>query len=73
MKVDNEKINPFKVIASFPCIKERVDQTNGSEIAGIEHLIGTYRWRLMTFSYSFGYTWLTFQAPFQAHQWSNVH
>ena len=39
-KVDNEKVNLFKVISSFPAIKERVDQTNGSEIHGIDQLIG---------------------------------
>ncbi|MCY3928218.1 MAG: hypothetical protein OXG81_08075, partial [Acidobacteria bacterium] len=72
-KVDNEKVNPFKVIASFPSIKERVDQTNGSEIAGIEHLIGKYQLDGDD-AYLFGRDrqYAYFQAPFQAHQWSKA-
>ena len=27
-KVDHDKVNPFTIIASFPSIKERVDQSN---------------------------------------------
>ena len=42
-KVNNEKVNPFKTISSFPAIKEQVDQTNGSEIHGIGQLIGKYQ------------------------------
>ena len=38
-KVDNEKVNPFKIISSFLAIKEQIDQTNGSEIHGIDRLI----------------------------------
>ena len=38
-----EKINPFIVIASFLGIKELVDQTNGSDIAGTESLVGKYQ------------------------------
>ena len=72
-KIDNEKVNPFKIIASFPAIKERVDQTNGTEIAGIDRLIGKYQLDADD-AYSFGrdrqYTW--FQAPFQADQWSRL-
>ena len=38
-KVDNEKVNPLKIISSFPDIKEQVNQTNGSKIHGIDRLI----------------------------------
>jgi len=72
-KIDNEKVNPFKIIASFPAVKERVDQTNGTEIAGIDRLIGKYQLDADD-AYSFGrdrqYAW--FQAPFQADQWSKA-
>ena len=34
-KVDHEKVNPFAIIASFPSIKERVDQSNASDIADL--------------------------------------
>ena len=27
-KVDNDKINPFKIVASFPSIKEKIDKNN---------------------------------------------
>ena len=30
-KIDNEKVNPFKVIASFPALKERIDQSSEKE------------------------------------------
>ena len=68
-----KKVNPFKVIASFPIIKERVDQNNVSEIAGVEDLIGNYQldgddaysfWKDRQFAW--------FQAPFQVQQWSKA-
>ena len=31
-KVDHDRVNPFTVIASFTSIKERVDQSNTSEV-----------------------------------------
>jgi len=72
-KVDNEKVNPFKVISSFPAIKERVDQTNGCEIRGIDQLIGNYQLDGDA-AYSFGreQQYACFQAPFQADQWSKA-
>ena len=37
-----KKLTPLRLL-SFPIIKERVDQNNGSEIAGVEHLIEKYQ------------------------------
>ena len=63
----------MKRLIPLAAIKERVDQTNGTEIARIDRLIGKYQ--LDTDDpYSFRrdrqYAW--FQAPFQADQWSNA-
>ena len=45
-KIDNEKVNPFKVIASFPAIKHRIDQQQGSvqdnTLTEVNRLIDTY-------------------------------
>jgi len=30
-KIDNERVNPFKIIASFPSIKERIDKSSACE------------------------------------------
>lgn len=37
-KVDHDKVNPFTIIASFPSIKECVDQSNASEVQGIDDI-----------------------------------
>ena len=43
-KTDNEKVNPFKVIASFPHIKERIDRGNEcGHSEAVNQLIGTYQ------------------------------
>ena len=44
-KTDNERVNPFKIIASFPAIKERVDgsSTNQCNTENINKLVGTYQ------------------------------
>ena len=43
-KVDNNRINPFKVVASFPSIKDRIDGTitlsNGEAVS---KLVGKYQ------------------------------
>ena len=63
----------FKVISSFPAIKERVDQTNGREIRGIYQLIGNYQLDGDA-AYLFGRErqYACFQALFQADQWSKA-
>jgi len=70
-RVDHERVNPFAIIASFPAIKERVDQSNTSDIQGINDMIGLYQLDGDD-AYSFGrnrqFAW--FQAPFQAHHWA---
>jgi len=70
-KVDHERVNPFAIIVSFPAIKERVDQSNPSDIQGINDMIGLYQLDGDN-AYSFGrdrqFAWL--QAPFQAHHWA---
>jgi len=46
-KVDNERVNPFKVVASFPAIKHRIDQQQGSvqdsTLSEVNRLIDTYQ------------------------------
>ena len=47
-KVDNEKVSPFKVIASFPALKDRIDRGCDKEAVAsleankIDELIGSY-------------------------------
>ena len=38
-RVDNKKANPFKIIASFPAIKERFDKNNNNS-KEINKLVG---------------------------------
>jgi len=45
-KVNNGKINPFKIIDSFPSIKERIDRNNlhhTLETAAVDKMIGKYQ------------------------------
>ena len=52
-KIDNERVNPFKIIASFPAIKEKIDQncssdtltsqTLTSQTQMVNELVGTYQ------------------------------
>ena len=73
-KVDNEKVGPFKIIASFPAIKERIDKNNTS-INGeeIDKLVGNYQIDSDD-AYSFGRDkqFALFQSPFQAYHWSHA-
>ena len=65
-KIDHDKVNPFAIIASFPSIKERVDQSTSELVQGIDDMIGTYQLDGDD-AYSFGrerqYAW--FQAHFK--------
>ena len=47
-KIDNERVNPFKIIALFPAIKEKIDQNCSSETLTsqtqtVNELVGTYQ------------------------------
>ena len=71
-KVDNNRINPFKVVASFPSIKDRIDGTitlsNGEAVS---KLVGKYQLEGDD-AYNFGgeRQYAYFQSPFQAHHWA---
>jgi len=43
-KVDNEKVNPFMVIASFPSIKGHIDANSAGQLHSdaIDKLVGKY-------------------------------
>ena len=78
-KIDNEKVNPFKVIASFPALKERIDQSSEKETAAtletckIDELIGTYALDADdAYSFTRDRRYAFFQSPFQAYHWSNA-
>jgi len=66
---DNERVNPFKVIASFPAIKEYIDgsSTNQYKTESINKLVGTYQLDGDD-AYCFGWDkhYAYFQSPFQA-------
>ena len=74
-KTDNERVNPFTFIDSFPFIKDRSDgnSTNQSNTENINKLVGKYQLDIDD-AYSFGrdYQYAFFQSPFQAEQWSTV-
>ena len=43
-KSDNEKVNRFKVIASFPSIKEHIGKSNECDHSeAVNQLVGTYQ------------------------------
>ena len=71
-KVDNERVNPFKIIASFASIKERMDANSAGQIHSdaIDKLVGKYQLDNDD-AYSFGCDrqYAIFQSPFQALQW----
>jgi len=74
-KFDNEKVNPFKVIASFPAIKARIDGnlTTDSNVAAINKLVGTYQLdNDDAYCFSKERQYAYFQSPFQAEQWANA-
>ena len=73
-KIDNERVNPFKIIASFPAIKKRIDESNlcqNTEM--IEKMVDSYQLRGDN-AYCFGRErqFAHFQSPFQAFQWANA-
>ena len=73
-KIDNERVNPFKIIASFPAIKKRIDENNlcqNTEM--IEKMVDSYQLRGDN-AYCFGRErqFAHFQSPFQAFQWANA-
>ena len=74
-KVDNEKVNPFKVIASFPLIKQSIDGDKGDLplVSTINALVGKYQLDGDN-AYIFGRDrqYAFFQAPFQAYEWSRA-
>ena len=74
-KFDNEKVNPFKVIASFPAIKARIDGNlpTDSNATTINELVGIYQLDnddIYCFNKERQYAY--FQSPFQAEQWANA-
>jgi len=73
-KTDNEKVNPFKIISSFPLIKQRIDKGNEchhSEL--VDKLVGMYQLDNDD-AYCFGRDnqYALFQSPFQAQHWSQA-
>ena len=76
-KIDNDRVNPFKIIASFPSIKERIDgnseSLDTSQIGTINTLVGNYQLDGDS-AYSFGRDrqYAFFQSPFQAYEWANA-
>ena len=47
-KVDSERVDPFKIVSSFPAIKSKIDQSFSSEAKSeltetINELVGTYQ------------------------------
>ena len=70
-KIDNERVNPFKIIASFPNIKERIDKSNHCQQSEtIDELVGKYQIDGND-AYCFGRD-RQFESPFQAKYWSQA-
>jgi len=78
-KVDNERVNPFKVIASFPALKDRIDRSCDKEtvatleIQKIDNFIGSCAIdddNAYFFTRDKWYAY--FQSPFQAYHWSKA-
>ena len=76
-KLDNDRVNPFKIIASFPSIKSRIDSNSEcldmNQIGTINALVGNYQLD-GDGAYSFGRDrqYAFFQPPFQAYEWANA-
>jgi len=75
-KIDNERVrvNPFKIMASFPSIKERIDKSSARENSEeINKLVGAYQLDGDD-AYCFGREkqFALFQCPFQAFHWSEA-
>ena len=73
-KIDNDLVNPFAIIASFPSIKKYIDSNSDSvEIEAISVMMGDYQLDgddAYTFECDRQYAF--FQAPFQANEWENA-
>ena len=72
-KVDNERVNPFKIIASFKHIKDRIDRNHSfaANAEAIDKLVGKYQLE-GDHAYCFGTErqYAFFQSPFQAYHWA---
>ena len=75
-KIDNDKVNPFKIIASFPAIKARIDKqctTLESKSKEIDELVGTYQLDGdCAYNFSRDRRYVFFQSLFQVSQWSKA-
>ena len=75
-KIDNDKVNPFKIIASFPAIKARIDKQCTileSKSKEIDELVGTYQFDGdCAYNFSRDRRYAFFQSPFQVSQWSKA-
>ena len=67
-KVDNDRVNPFKVVTSFPSIKDRID---GSITLLNAEAVSKYQLEGED-AYNFGgeRQYAYFQSPFQAYHWA---
>ena len=72
-KIDNDKVNPFKIIASFPAIKAGIDKqctVLESRSKEIDELIGAYQ---LDGDNAYQFTrdrrYAFFQSPFQLYHW----
>ena len=72
-KVNNGKINPIKIIDSFPSIKGRNNLHHALETAAVDKMIGKYQ---MDGDSAYRITrdrrFAFFQSPFQATHWSKA-
>ena len=73
-KVDNERVNPFTIIVSFPSIKERIDKANHCQQSEIvDKLVGKYQIDGNdAYCFCRDTQFALFQAPFQAKHWSQA-
>ena len=73
-KIDNERVNPFKIIASFPSIKERIDKSSVCENSKeINKLVGIYQLdRNDMFCLGREKQFALFQCPIKAFHWSKA-
>ena len=78
-KVDNEQVNPFKIIASFPSIKSKIDVScaqqslDSTHTSTIDEMVGKYQ---LDGDGAYQFTrdrrFAFFQSPFQAVHWSKA-
>ena len=73
-KVDNDKINPLKIIDSFPSIKEKIDRNNihhSLETDAVDKMVGKYQLDGdSAYSFTRDRRFAYFQSPFQATHWA---